>query len=78
MKGYANLCKVMTLLGLFFTNKILVIDSWIEFLISAVVFTIIYAISTYFVMMNDYEKDVFRGPVKNFIKKFSRKKQKVN
>lgn len=68
---------VMTLLGLFFTNKVMVIDSWTKFLISAIVFTIIYAVSAYFVMMNDYEKDVFRGPVKNLIKKISGKREEL-
>lgn len=65
---------VMTLLGLFYTNKMLVIDSWLKFFVSAIVFTIIYAVSAYFVMMNDYEKDVFRGPIKTIMGKLSGKK----
>ena len=65
---------ITMLVGLFVNNNIFMIDSWIEFLISAIVFTIIYAVCAYFIMMNDYEKDIFRGPVKRIFAKFSSKK----
>ncbi len=67
---------IMIAVGLFVTNKFFVIDSWLEFLIGAIVFTGIYALGAYFVMMNDYEKDVFRGPVKKIVGKFTGKTNK--
>lgn len=65
---------VMMLAGLFVNNNIFIIDSWAKFLISAIIYTIIYAVCAYFVMMNDYEKDIFRGPVKKIFSKFFSKK----
>lgn len=67
---------VMTVLGLFATNKLVEIDSWGKFFIGAIIYTAIYAVGAYFVMMNDYEKDVFRRPVKKVISKLTGKIKK--
>ncbi|MEE0859633.1 MAG: oligosaccharide flippase family protein [Acutalibacteraceae bacterium] len=56
----------MVISGLIVTH-FLHIDSLITFLIGAVIYTVVYFVLAYFIMMNNYEKDVFRKPVKKVI-----------
>ena len=59
---------VMLMFGLWL-KKIVVIDNWISFFIGVVTFTIIYSVLMYYFVMNEYEKDIIRKPLKKLIKK---------
>lgn len=49
------------------------LDTWGEFFAAAVVYTVIYLTLAYFVMMNEYERSIFMGPVMKVLRKFSKK-----
>lgn len=44
-------------------------DTWLEFFIYAVIYTVVYFVLAYFVMMNEYEKDTFTGPIRKIAAK---------
>ena len=48
------------------------LDNWTT-LIGIIIYTVIFALLNWFIVMNDYEKDIFRGPVKRIMNKFRRK-----
>lgn len=58
---------IMLVIGLLM-KQIVVIDNWISFLISAAFYTIVYAGLMYRFIMNDYEKDIIRKPLKRIIR----------
>ena len=49
-------------------NRIYEIDNWIIFLIGIIVFTGIYIVLMYEVSFNEYERSIFREPLKRIIK----------
>ena len=48
-------------------NRIYEIDNWIIFLIGIIVFTGIYIVFMYEVSFNEYERSIFREPLKRII-----------
>lgn len=54
---------IMIVLGLAFQAYV-AFSSWTSFLLSAAVFVLVYVVLTYRFIMNDYEKDIVRKPVK--------------
>ena len=57
---------MMLVLGLLL-KRVVVIDNWISFLMGVVIFTAVYLILMYCFIMNDYEKDIIRKPLKRII-----------
>lgn len=50
-----------------------VFSGWMMFFGYAVVYTVIYVLLAYFIMMNRYEKDLLLGPVKKLLKKIGKR-----
>lgn len=47
-------------------------DSWLIMFAGIIIYTVVFALLNWFIVMNDYEKDIFRGPlrkIKNKLKK---------
>lgn len=71
-----GLSTIMCIITLFISN-------WINFydikllLIGIIVFTLIYLILAWLLILNDYEKDIFKQPVKRFLKKLKFKREKI-
>ena len=63
---------VMMVVGLFIKNAVC-FDNWITFFAGVIVYTAIYCLGTYRLNMNDYEKDVIRGPLKKVVSKIAHK-----
>ena len=57
---------VMMVVGLFVKNAVS-FDNWITFFAGVIVYTAIYCLGMYHLNMNDYEKDVIRGPLKKVV-----------
>lgn len=53
---------VMMIGGIFVLSRIH-IDNWLVFMIGVVIYTAIYSICMYVIILNDYEKDIIRKPV---------------
>lgn len=53
---------VMLVLGLLM-NNIVVVENWIQFLLRVICYTVVYVIVMYGLVMNEYEKDIFRKPL---------------
>jgi O-antigen/teichoic acid export membrane protein len=52
--------------------RFIIIDSWSMFLFGVLIYTLLFAVLNWALVMNDYEKDIFLGPlrkIKNVIKK---------
>ena len=52
-------------------DRYLIMDNWLIFFLSVIVFTIVYAVLMYLLVMNEYEKDVFRKPLKRLAVKLN-------
>lgn len=63
---------VMMVVGLFIKNAVC-FDNWITFFAGVIVYTAIYCLGTYRLNMNDYEKDVIRGPLKKVVSQIAHK-----
>lgn len=48
-------------------------NNWMTLLIGILIYTVIFALLNWFIVMNDYEKDIFRGPVLKALNKVRRK-----
>ena len=59
---------VMLVIGLLITTK-LDLTSWWVLILAIVIYTVVYAISMYFLIMNNYEKDVIRKPILKVLNK---------
>lgn len=57
-----------------FILNFVTLDKWITLLVGIIIYTLVFAILNWFIVMNDYEKDIFRGPVLKIVGKFRRKK----
>ena len=64
---------IMAAVTIFILNFV-TLDKWIPLLIGIIIYTLVFAILNWFMVMNDYEKDIFRGPVLKFTDKFRRAK----
>ena len=64
---------IMAAVTLFILNFV-TLDKWITLLVGIIIYTLVFAILNWFIVMNDYEKDIFRGPVLKIAHKFRRKK----
>ena len=64
---------IMAAVTIFILNFV-TLDKWITLLIGIIIYTLVFAIVNWFIVMNDYEKDIFRGPVLKIVRKFRRKK----
>ena len=64
---------IMAAVTIFILNFV-TLDKWITLLIGIIIYTLVFAIFNWLVVMNDYEKDIFRGPVLKFTDKFRRAK----
>lgn len=53
--------------------QFITLDRWITLIIGVVIYSIVFGLLNWFVVMNDYEKDIFKGPVLKFVNKFRRK-----
>ncbi len=60
---------IMILIGLL-VNKLYLIRNWFTFLIGVIIFTGIYALLMYFFSFNEYEKNIFREPLKKIKRRF--------
>ncbi len=47
--------------------------SWIAFFIGVLIYSVLFAIVNWLFIMSDYEKDIFRGPIKKILHKFRKK-----
>lgn len=63
---------IMAAVTIFILNFV-TLDKWITLLIGIIIYTLVFAIVNWFIVMNDYEKDIFRGPVLKIVRKFRRK-----
>ena len=52
-------------------DRYLIMDNWLIFFLSVIVFTIVYIVLMYLLVMNEYEKDVFRKPLKRLAVKLN-------
>ena len=50
------------------TMNFISLDNWLTLLIGVIVYTVIFALLNWFFIMNDYEKDIFRGPIIKILK----------
>ena len=48
------------------------IDGWLKLLTAIIGYTIIFIVSNWKFIMNDYEKDIFRQPINKLTRKFKR------
>lgn len=53
-------------------GDIVSLDNWIAFFAGVFIYTCIYCLGMYFLVMNDYEKDIIRGPLKNIVRKLKK------
>lgn len=49
-------------------------DSWLLLFTGIVIYTVLFVLLNWFIIMNDYEKDIFRGPIRKIASKIKRKK----
>ena len=54
-------------------RRVVVLDNWITFLAGVAVFTAVYAALMYRFVMNEYEKDIIRGPLRKILRMLGRK-----
>lgn len=58
-----------------FIFKYINIDSWVMLFIFISIYTVIFCVFNWIFVMNDYEKDIFIGPVKKIMSKFKKKRE---
>lgn len=54
-------------------NMFVEFDNWFIMFAGIIVYTVLFVLASWFFAMNDYEKDIFRGPVKGIINKVKSK-----
>ncbi len=59
---------IMLIAGIFISSKLDLL-SWWSLILAIVIYTTIYAVAMYFIIMNDYEKDVIRKPFFKMLRK---------
>ena len=75
-KSVARIFVVPVILatGVCVINRFVDFDNWGIMLAGIVVYTALFLLTSWFFAMNDYEKDIFRGPVKGIINKLKSKR----
>lgn len=65
-KNILRMCPVMVVMGTscWFILDVLPVTNWGIFFVLAVLYSVIYIILAYFLMMNSYEKSLFSSPIK--------------
>ena len=61
------MCVITLLIKQFIT-----LDTWMWLLLAIMIYTIVFFIANWFVIMNDYEKDIFIGPIRKAVNKIRR------
>lgn len=74
-KSVAKIFIAPVILGVVFAviNIFIDFNSWMLLLSGIIVYTALFALMSWFIAMNDYERDIFRGPVKAVIKRIKPK-----
>ncbi len=78
LKFWKNIIKIsiipfiQMIIGLFI-SKIVNFYKPTYFIFGVLIYSILYCLLSYFISMNDYEKDIFRKPIKTFCKKLKYK-----
>ena len=67
-----SIVPVMMMVFGLMLKQVVVIDNWISFLIGVMIFTVVYSILMYRFIMNDYEKDIIRKPLKKIVESLRR------
>lgn len=49
--------------------KVVVLNNWLSLFAGIICYTVLFSILNWFIHMNDYEKDIFRGPIIKIIRK---------
>lgn len=75
---WKNILKMAILPGIMLAaglviNNIISFNNWIVFFIGVIIYTGIYCLGMYFLVMNDYEKDVIREPIQKVLNRFRKK-----
>lgn len=68
--GEMSVIPVLMIFGGMWVNSILDLDSWGAMALGILIYTGIYSVGMYFIVMNDYEKDVVRKPLNKLLVKF--------
>lgn len=70
-KHILKMSPVMFVMGTaaWFVVERLPMDNWLVFFGAAAVYTVVYSLMAYFFMMNSYEKDIVRAPLKKVLRK---------
>lgn len=55
-----------------FVKQFIDLDKWIWLLLAISIYTVVFIVFNWLFVMNDYEKDIFRGPVRKVINKFKK------
>ena len=61
------MCVITLLIKQFIT-----LDTWMWLLLAIAIYTIVFAITNGFIVMNDYEKDICIGPIRKIMNKFKK------
>jgi O-antigen/teichoic acid export membrane protein len=70
-KNILKMSPMMFVMGTasWFVVERLPMDNWLVFFGAAAVYTVVYSLMAYFFMMNSYEKDIVRAPLKKVLRK---------
>lgn len=73
-KNIIQMSPVMVIMGttFWFLLEAMLISGWGSFFAMAIVYTVLYFLLAYRFMMNDYERDMIRGPVKRLLQRLHR------
>ena len=53
-------------------KQFIALDTWMWLLLAIIIYTIVFVIVNWLFVMNDYEKDIFRGPIRKIVNKFKK------
>ena len=75
---WKNILKMAIIPGLMLAaglllGRVVVMDSWFTFFTGVVLFTAVYSLLMYRFAMNDYEKNIIRGPIRKVLRLLGRK-----
>ena len=70
-KNIIKMCPVMIVMGIiaWFALDALIINNWLIFFATAVIYTVIYFVLSYYFMMNQYERNIIIVPLKKVLRK---------
>lgn len=68
--GKMSVIPVLMIFAGMWVNSVLDLDSWGAMVLGVLIYTGIYSVGMYFLVMNDYEKDVVRKPLNKLLVKF--------